>query len=59
MMQELTRNILNNKFNKFRCNFTIKCCEQPLKLPISARHCSVLTGIIPYKKTPYMNPIQQ
>ena len=42
MMQKLTKNILNNKFNKF----TIKCSEQPLKLPISARHCSVLTGII-------------
>ena len=25
MMQNLTRNILNNKLNKFRYNFTIEC----------------------------------
>ena len=43
MMQKITRDILNNKLNKFRCNFTIECSEQPLKLTISARHCSILT----------------
>ena len=37
---------MNNKSNKFRCNFTIGCDEQPLKFPISPCHCSILTGII-------------
>ena len=46
MMEKLTRNIMNNKSNKFRCNFTIGCDEQPLKFPISPCHCSILTGII-------------
>ena len=58
-MQKLTRNILNNKLNKFGCNFTIECSEQPLKFQISARHCSMLTGIIPYnKQSSPMNPMQ-
>ena len=60
MMQKLTRNIQINKLNKFRCNFTTEYSEQPLKFPISARHCSMLTGVIPYNKQPsYMNPMQQ
>ena len=58
MIQKLTRDTLNNKLSKFRCNFTIECSEQPLKLLISAHHCSILTGIIPYNKQPsYMNPM--
>ena len=59
IMQKLTRNTLSNKLDKFRCNFTIECSEQPLKFPISTRHCSALTGIIPYnKQSSYMNPMQ-
>ena len=59
MLQKLTRNILNNKLNKFRCNFTIEYSEQLLKFLISVRHCSMLADIIPYKKQPsYMNPME-
>ena len=50
MMEKPTRNILNSKLDKFRCNSTIECSVQPFKLQISARHCSILTGIIPYYK---------
>ena len=56
---KLTWNILNKKLNKFRCNFTIECSEQPLKRPVSARHCSILTGLILYnEQLSYMNPMQ-
>ena len=59
MMQKITRDILNNNLDKFRCNFKIKCTEQPLKLLISAHHCSVLTGIISHhKQPPYINQMQ-
>ena len=50
MMEKFARNILHDNSNKFICNCTIECCEQPLKLPISARHCPMLTGIVPYNK---------
>ena len=59
MMQKLTRNILNNKLNKFRRNFTTECSVQLLKSPISARHYLMLTGIISNNKQPsYLNPEQ-
>ena len=46
MMEKFARNILHDNSNKFTCNCTIECCEQPLKLPIFARHCPMLTGIV-------------
>ena len=59
MMQKLTRNILNKKVNKYRRSFTIECSKQPLKIPSSARHFSILTGLIPYnKQISYMTPMQ-
>ena len=59
LMQKLTRNMLNNKLKKFRCNFTTECSEQLLKSPISARHYSMLSGIISNNKQPsYLNPEQ-
>ena len=47
-MQKLTRNILNNKLNKFRCNFTIEYSET-IKTP---NFYMLLTDIIPYNKQP-------
>ena len=58
-MQIITGNILNKNLNKFRCNFTTECSEQPLKLPISECHCAMPTGITPHnKQASYMNPMQ-
>ena len=59
MMQKLTTNLLNNKLNKLRCNFTIECSEQIWKFPIFTSDCPMLTAITSIDKQPsYTNPIQ-
>ena len=44
--------------SKFSSNSIITPRKCPLKLPISACHCSMSTGIIPqYDQPSYMNPL--
>ena len=45
-VQISTKNIFI-KLCIFKYNLTTESCEHPLKFQISARHCSMSTGIIP------------
>ena len=47
MIQISTKNILHNILHIFKYKLTTECWKHPLKCPISARHFSMLIGIIP------------
>ena len=52
------RNKSDNKLNKFRDILITESCEHPFKIPISARHCSMSTGIIPkHGQSSWMSPV--